>query len=147
MTAAIKQEPAVWYVPGSTVFDPGMRVRYAPGYRTWRSTDPGMAYGAECLLCGDWNPGLPAREDAVRWASVTHLVWCHVVNGCYCPAPHLTAEMAARIGVKDSYPREAAATLFRMAGGIRKYRPPSPDLNGTPHGGPEFGSGGYRWTR
>jgi hypothetical protein len=146
-TAMTTREQAIRYVPGSTKFAPGMHVQYARGYRTWLSTDPSMAYGSECLLCGGWHPGLPSREDAVQWVTVTHLAWCHVVNGCHCPEPHLTAEMAARIGVKDNYPRKSAATLFRMAGGIRKYLPPSPDLNGIPFGGPEFGSGGYRWTR
>ena len=35
--------------------------------------------------------------------------------------PHLTAAMAARIGVKDSYPQNRARELFRMAGGTRRY--------------------------
>ena len=123
------------------------QVRYTRGYRIWHSPHTGMAHGAECLLCGQWTAGHADRERAARWATRTHPGWCHVVTGCHCPEPHLTAEMAARIGVKDSYPRTEAATLFRMAGGVRKYLPPSPDLNGIPHGGPEFGSGGYAWTR
>jgi hypothetical protein len=147
VTAATAQDPAVCYVPGSTVFDGGMHVQYANGYRTWRSPHDGMAYGAECLLCGRWSAAHKTREDAVSWATRTHPGWCHVVTGCHCPEPHLTAVMAARIGVKDSYPRGSAATLFRMAGGVRRYLPPRPDLNGTLFGGPEFGSGGYKWTR
>jgi hypothetical protein len=118
-------------------------VLHSPGYRTWRET---AHYGAECLLCGTWTNGHKTRGEATIWATRVHPTWCHVITGCHCPEPHLTAAMAARIGVKDSYPRAEAATLFRMAAGVRKYRPPGG--NGNSGGfGPEFGSGGYEWTR
>jgi hypothetical protein len=135
------------YVPGSTVFDRGLRERRTDVYRTWHSPHRDMAYGAECLLCGEWSSSYQTRQGAEFWVQRVHARYCHVLTGCHCRQPHITAAMAARIGIRDSYPLNEARTLFRMAGGVRKYLPPQLDLNRVPFGGPEYGSGGYRWTR
>ena len=122
------------YVPGSTVFTVPVQERRTATYRTWHSPHADMAWGAECLLCGEWQSGYTTREGAGFWADRVHGNYCHVTNGCHCRLPHLTAAMAARIGVKDSYPQSSARVLFRMAGGTRRYLPPSADLNHVPFG-------------
>lgn len=132
-------------VPGSAKLSPSAREARTRRYRTWRGQHPGLAWCAECLLCGDWRSGYPTRELAAQYVSAVHAASCHVLNGCHCPQPHLTAVMAARLGIRDEYPRELAGRLFALAGGTRRYLPPHLDRRGTPHGGPEHGSGGYRW--
>lgn len=132
------------YVPG---FGRYKNERRTERYRTWDSPHPDMAWCFECLLCGDWRSGYASREAAVSGYGSAHAGYCHVVNGCHCRQPHLTAAMAARIGVKDQFPAALSGWLFALAGGVRRYRGPAYDLNRVPFGGPEFGSGGYRWTR
>jgi hypothetical protein len=118
------------YVPGSTVFTVPVHEQRTATYRTWHSPHADMSYGAECLLCGEWQSGYTTREGAEFWADRVHGNYCHVTRGCHCRQPHLTAAMAARIGVKDSYPQNRARELFRMAGGTRRYLPQSADLKG-----------------
>ena len=118
------------YVPGSVKFTVPACEQRTASYRTWRSPHPDMAYCAECLLCGEWSSGYTARLGARFWVTRVHARYCHVENGCHCPQPHMTAALAARIGVKDSYPLNRARELFRMAGGTRRYLPPSADLKG-----------------
>jgi hypothetical protein len=150
MTTAVKPSARVAYVPGSVRFTYRAREQRTARCRTWLSANPDMAWCAECLLCGEWLTGSATRGQAA--ARVTdprtgHAKYCHALNGCHCSQPHLTAALAARIGVADSYPYELAGWLFALAGGVRRYLPPRLDLNGVPFGGPEFGSGGYRWAR
>lgn len=133
------------YVPGSAKLSAAALEERTGRYRTWRAQDPGMAWCSECLLCGDWRSGYPSREAAAGYMTGGHAGYCHVLNGCHCTQPHLTAAMAARTGVEDGYPSEAAGQLFAQAGGTRMYRAPVRDLNGTSSGGPPFGSGGYDW--
>jgi hypothetical protein len=102
-------------VPGSAKLSVSAREARTRRYRTRRGQRPGMAWCAECLLCGTWRSGCPTRE------------------------------LAARLGASEEYPRELAGRLFALAGGTRRYLPPRLDRCGTPHGGPEHGSGGYRW--
>lgn len=135
------------YVPGSMEFTHAARAQRTERYQTFRFADKTMGWGFECLLCGDWRSGYADREAAVTGYSRAHAGYCHVINGCHCSQPHLTAALAARIGVKDYYPYALAGWLFALAGGVRRYLPPQYDLNHVPFGGPEFGSGGYRWTR
>jgi hypothetical protein len=133
------------YVPGFVKFDRALREQRTARYRTWHSRHPDMAYCAECLLCGEWGSGFTSREQAAASITGSHASFCHVINGCHCPEPHLTAAIAARVGVVDSYPYDMSGWLFALAGGTRRYLPPRLDRNGTPFGGPEFGSGGYNW--
>lgn len=119
------------FVPGSVKCPPLVREHRTSAYRTWHSPHRDMAYCAECLLCGQWDSGYTARPGAQFWAEAVHAFYCHVARGCHCPQPHLTAAMAARIGVKGSYPQSAARELFRMAGGTRRYLPPQADRGGT----------------
>jgi hypothetical protein len=137
----------VCYVPGSTQLARALREERTDRYRTWHGSDPELGWWWECLLCGEWNAQAASREAAVIVVSRAHPSLCHVLVGCYCLQPHLTAEMAARIGIKDNYPADRAAELFRMAGGVRRYRPAEKTLDSTLISGPEFGSGGYQWTR
>ena len=123
--------PTVAYVPGSIAFTVPVHEQRTATYRTWHSPHADMAYSVECLLCGVWTSGYASRTDATAWGAEKHPGWCHVTQGCHCPMPHLTAAMAARIGVKDSYPQNRARELFRMAGGTRRYLPPSADRQGT----------------
>lgn len=147
MTAIVNARTRVAYVPGSMEFTCAARARRTGQYQTFRFAATEMGWGFECLLCGDWRSSYADRAAAVAGYSRSHAGYCHVINGCYCPQPHLTAAMAARIGVKDSYPYELSGWLFRLAGGVRRYLPPRLDLHKTPFGGPEFGSGGYAWRR
>ena len=121
------------YVPGQGHLPAEQRTA---AYRTWRGKGD-MGWCAECLLCGQWASSEPTRQAAARWGAGNHPGWCHVVQGCHCPTPHITAAMGARLGLGGEYPRHLAAVLFRMAGGRRRYLPPSLDLHKTPHGAPE----------
>lgn len=132
----------VSYVPGSTRFTYAASEQRAESYRTWLGTK-GMEWCAECLLCGQWTSSQQTRAEAVEWAAGSHPGWCHVVQGCHCPQPHITAAMAARLGLGADYPRHLGTILFRMAGGFRKYRAPSLDLHHVPFGAPE--STYYYW--
>ena len=132
----------VSYVPGSVQFTYAARERRYETYRTWLGKGD-MGWCAECLLCGDWTSSKPNRIHADVWAADNHPGWCHVVQGCHCPQPHITAAMAARLGLGADYPRHLATVLFKLAGGRRKYRAPSPDLHGVPFGAPE--STYYYW--
>ena len=105
------------YVPGSVRFTFPAHEARTSHYRTWHSPHRGMAWCGECLLCGDWRSGFASREQAASAIARVHARYCHVVMGCHCPQPHLTAALAARIGVTDSYPYELSGTLFAMAGG------------------------------
>lgn len=138
---------AIFHTPGATRFAACFRERRTARYRSWVSPHRDMVYCAECLLCGAWQAGYTTRQGAEFWVTAVHARYCHVINGCHCTEPHLTAQLAARLGVCGAYPRELASWLFALAGGVRRYLPPRRDLNGVPFGGPEFGSGGYRWTR
>lgn len=135
------------HVPGSVKLTDAAREVRTGRYRTWRSPHPDMAWCAECLLCGDWRSGYASRETAAGYMTGAHAGSCHVLNGCHCPQPHLTAALAARIGVKDEFPGELSGQLFARACGVRLYLPPAGDMNGVPSGGPAFGSGGYRWRK
>ena len=120
-------------IPGSVQFSPRVREQRTESYRTWRSPHPDMNWCWECLLCGQWESSQGTREAAQERAGVSHPGWCHVVTGCSCKYPHITARMAARLGIRDEYPAHLAAVLFRLAGGIRRPCPPCFDRNGTPH--------------
>ena len=120
---------AVSYVPGQGHFPSERRTA---NYRTWLGQKD-MGWCAECLLCGDWTSSQGSREAAVRWVTAKHPSWCHVVNGCHCRQPHITAAMGARLGLGAEYPRHLGGVLFRMAGGVRRYCPPSVDMQGTVH--------------
>lgn len=121
------------YVPGSAPCPRSAHERRTATYRTWYL--PGLSEaGAECLLCGEWASGYAKRELAELWAGYVHPTWCHVTRGCHCPDPHLTAALAARIGVKGSYPRHLARDLFAMAGGTRRYLQPRTDRAGNEFG-------------
>ena len=126
----------VAYVPGSVRFTYPAREQRTGTYRTWLGRKD-MGWCCECLLCGQWESSKGTRADAIRWGTENHPGWCHVVQGCHCPQPHITAAMGARLGLGDEYPRNLATVLFRMAGGFRKYRAPSLDLHRTPFGAPE----------
>jgi hypothetical protein len=123
----------LFYVPGSAPFPRSVHERRTATYRTWHGQGD-AGYGAECLLCGEWRSGLARRGHAELWATAVHMTWCHVTHGCHCPDPHLTAALAARIGVKDSYPRSLARELFAMAGGTRRYLQPRTDRIGNEFG-------------
>lgn len=127
---------AVSYVPGSVRFTYQAREQRTATYSTWRGKGD-MGWCAECLLCGQWTSSQATRAAAAEWATGNHPGWCHVVQGCHCPQPHITAAMAARLGLGADYPRHLAAVLFRMAGGRRRYCPPHLDLNHVPFGAPE----------
>ena len=126
----------VSYVPGSVQFTYPARERRTATYRTWIGKQD-MRWCAECLLCGQWNSSGRTRAEAIKWATGNHPGWCHVVQGCHCHQPHITAAMAARLGLGAEYPRQLGEILFRLAGGRRKYRAPSRDLHGSPFGAPE----------
>lgn len=49
-----------------------------------------------------------------------HPAVCHVAQGCHCGTPHITAAMAARLGIGSEYPEHLAEILFRLGGGQRK---------------------------
>jgi hypothetical protein len=119
-------------VPGAVRFTYPARERRAGTYRTWLGRDD-MGWCAECLLCGDWSSSGPARAAAARWGAERHPRCCHVVNGCHCREPHITAAMGVRLGLGAEYPRRLAGILFRLAGGTRKYRPPAVDYWGVLH--------------
>lgn len=118
------------HVPGSARFAGRAREQRAPGYRTWHGTG-GMGWCAECLLCGQWESSFPSRDTAAGWGTERHPRWCHVINGCHCRDPHVTAVMAARLGIGPEYPRHLAAVLYAIAGEYRKHRAPVTDCNGT----------------
>ena len=126
----------VSYVPGSVRFTYQAQERRTATCSTWLGTR-GMGWCVECLLCGQWEAGQASRAAAIRWERECHASWCHVVQGCYCPQPHITAAMGARLGLGSEYPRHLATVLFRMAGGRRKYLAPSPDRHGSPFGAPD----------
>jgi hypothetical protein len=122
------------YVPGAVRLTGPAREQRTGTYRTWVGRDD-MGWCAECLLCGEWSSSGPARGAAARWGAERHPHFCHAVNGCHCREPHITAAMGARLGLGAAYPRHLAGTLFRLAGGVRKYRPPAVDYWGVPHHG------------
>lgn len=132
MTTATAAERPMTYVPGGTQFTYPARERRTPTYRTWLGAQD-MRYCVECLLCGSWESSNATREEATRWGTETHPRLCHVVTGCHCLYPHITAAVAARLGIGNEVPRHLTRTLFRLAGGRRKYCPPAVDRYGTPH--------------
>src|SRR6185312_5979349 len=85
-----------------------------------------------CLLCGQWGSSERTRQSAADRTELVHPTWCHVRTGCSCYHPHITAGMAARLGITDEYPAHLAPVLFRLAGGTRKPCPPCFDMKGTP---------------
>ena len=121
-------------VPGSAQFTLAASEHRCETYRTWYGQK--MGWCAECLLCGEWTSSQHSRVHADVWAADQHPNVCHVVQGCHCPQPHITAAMGARLGLGAEYPRHLGTVLFRMAGGRRKYRPPTLDLHRTPFGAP-----------
>ena len=123
-------EQLMAYVPGSVRFSYPAREQRTAAYRTWLGSGD-MGWCWECLLCGDWGSSCASRVTAAVQAGGRHPGWCHVANGCHCYWPHITAAMGARLGLGEQYPRHLAGVLFRMAGGVRKYRAPLIDLNGT----------------
>lgn len=123
----------VSYVPGSTQFTYAASEQRTETYRTWLGKGD-MGWCAECLLCGQWTSSQQTRAEAVRWATGNHPGWCHAVQGCHCPQPHITAAMGARLGIVEDYPRHLGTVLFRMAGGTRRYLPPHVNFNQVPFG-------------
>jgi len=126
-------KPRLAYVPGMSALN--RTVIRGDGYRTWHGLmDMGWCW--ECLLCGDWGSSEITRQAAVAHASVRHRTYCHAVQGCHCPQPHLSTEQAERLGVcgGGQYPYDFGGILFRLADGVRPYCPPSVDRNGVPHG-------------
>jgi len=124
--------PAMAYVPGSVRFTYAAREQRSATCRTWHGRQD-MGWCWECLLCGDWGSSCATRAQAERMGAVTHPTWCHVVQGCHCAGPHITAAMAARLGISAQYPRHLAGILFRLAGGIRKPVPRQVDKYGEPY--------------
>ena len=122
------------YVPGAARFTCAARERRYETYRTWRGKGD-MGWCAECLLCGEWTSSQPSRIHAGVWAADRHPGWCHVVNGCHCYQPHITAAMGRRLGLGAEYPRHTGRALFQLAGGVRRYQPPTVDLWGQVHHG------------
>jgi hypothetical protein len=121
-------------VPGSVKFTYQARERRTASYRTWAGKHPDMSWCAECLLCGEWGSGYTARAGAEFWVDRVHGFYCHVTRGCHCAEPHITAVMAARLGIRGSYPLSCARELFRMAGGTRRYLQPHVDRAGNEFG-------------
>jgi hypothetical protein len=140
ITAVSRDIPGIYrpvsYVPGSVRFTYAASERRTETYRTWQGRQD-MGWCAECLLCGQWESSHATRAAAIEWATGNHPGWCHVVQGCHCPQPHITAAMAARLGLGADYPRHLATVLFKLAGGRRKYHPPHLDRYGTPFGASE----------
>jgi hypothetical protein len=119
------------YIPGSVQFTYRAREVRTESYRTWLGAGD-MNWGWECLLCGDWGSSEPARAAAVARVAGAHPSWCHVRTGCSCGCPHITAAMAARLGIGGEFPAHLAPVLFRLAGGTRKPCPPCFDRHHTP---------------
>jgi len=124
--------PVLAYIPGSVRFTYPAREQRSATCRTWHGRQD-MGWCWECLLCGDWADSCATRAQAERVGAVTHPTWCHVVQGCHCATPHITAAMAARLGISGEFPRHLAGILFRLAGGIRKPLPRPVDKYGYPY--------------
>lgn len=120
------------YIPGQVRFTYAAREARTENYRTWQGRGD-MGWCCECLLCGWWESSQDSREAAARRAGESHPSWCHVRTGCHCRYPHITAAMAARLGLSGGeYPAHLAPVLFKLAGGTRKPCPPCFDRHGTP---------------